>query len=90
MAYSASKERAAAAKPYIAKATALASIKKGADIAGSATLDYGEGDRVTHMKFGKGTVQKLVKGQRDYEVTVEFDTAGVKKMFASFAKLQKL
>lgn len=90
VAYSASKERAAAAKPYIAKATALASIKKGSDIAGSASLDYGVGDRVTHMKFGAGTVQNVVKGQRDYEVTVDFDGAGVKKMFASFAKLKKI
>lgn len=90
IAYSASKERAAAAKPYIAKATALSSIKKGADIAGSATLDYVEGDRVSHMKFGQGTVKNIAKGARDYEVTVEFDGAGVKKMFASFAKLKKI
>lgn len=52
-------------------------------------LDYTIGDRVCHVKFGKGTVRDIIKGGRDYEVTVEFDTAGVKKMFASFAKLQK-
>ncbi|MBQ8970544.1 MAG: hypothetical protein IJ073_04440 [Lachnospiraceae bacterium] len=43
-----------------------------------------------HVKFGDGTVEKLVKGERDYEVTVNFDTAGVKRMFAGFAKLKKL
>ncbi len=51
---------------------------------------YGEGDRVKHMKFGEGTVRDIKTGGRDYEVTVEFDTAGVKKMFASFAKLTKI
>ena len=51
---------------------------------------YGVGDRVRHMKFGEGTVTALTEGGRDYEVTVDFDTAGTKKMFASFAKLKKL
>ena len=53
-------------------------------------LDYTEGDRVKHIKFGEGTVVMINDGGRDYEVTVEFDTAGRKKMFASFAKLKKL
>lgn len=54
------------------------------------SLDYGEGDRVKHIKFGEGTVVQINDGGRDFEVTVEFDTAGRKKMFASFAKLQKV
>lgn len=53
-------------------------------------LGYDEGDRVKHIKFGEGTVKNIVNGGRDYEVTVEFDTFGVKKMFASFAKLIKM
>lgn len=52
--------------------------------------EYGEGDRVRHIKFGDGTVTQLVQGGRDYEVTVNFDRCGVKKMFASFAKLKKI
>ena len=52
-----------------------------------SSLDYSVGDRVRHIKFGEGTVQEIKSGGRDFEVTVEFDTAGVKKMFASFAKL---
>ena len=51
-------------------------------------LGYGVGDRVIHTKFGEGTVTKIVKGGRDYEVTVNFET-GTKKMLASFAKLKK-
>ena len=32
----------------------------------------------------------ITEGGRDYEVTVNFDKVGVKKMFASFAKLKKV
>lgn len=52
-------------------------------------LDYGVGDRVRHVKFGVGIVQEVVNGGRDYEVTVDFENYGVKRMFASFAKLEK-
>lgn len=55
-----------------------------------SALDYVAGDQVRHMKFGEGTVMQIVEGGRDYEVTVDFGTAGIKKMFASFAKLKKL
>lgn len=53
-------------------------------------LNYAAGDRVKHMKFGEGLVTAITGGGRDYEVTVDFDRAGVKKMFASFARLEKL
>ena len=53
-------------------------------------LDYEVGDTVRHVKFGVGIVKNIVEGGRDYEVTVDFDKAGVKKMFAGFAKLKKL
>lgn len=51
---------------------------------------YQVGDRVRHVKFGEGTVTAMVEGGRDYEVTVDFDGPGTKKMFAAFAKLQKI
>ena len=56
----------------------------------SDSLAYGVGDRVRHVKFGEGTVLDIKEGGRDFEVTVEFDTAGVRKMFAMFAKLVKI
>lgn len=56
----------------------------------SQGLAYGVGDTVRHIKFGTGTVQAIVDGGKDYEVTVDFDKAGTKKMFASFAKLKKI
>lgn len=54
------------------------------------SLDYKEGDRVSHLKFGEGTVKNIKDGGKDYEVTVEFDRVGQKRMFASFAKLKKI
>lgn len=54
------------------------------------SLDYGVGDTVRHVKFGVGIVKNIVEGGRDYEVTVDFDRAGTKKMFAGFAKLKKI
>lgn len=53
-------------------------------------LDYEVGDTVRHMKFGAGVVKEIVDGGKDFEVTVDFDQAGRKKMFASFAKLKKI
>lgn len=55
-----------------------------------ADLDYSAGDTVSHVKFGRGVVKNIADGARDYEVTVEFEGYGVKKMFASFAKLKKI
>ena len=56
----------------------------------SGRPSYDVGDRVRHVKFGDGTVLDIREGGRDYEVTVEFDTAGVRKMFAMFARLVKI
>ena len=53
-------------------------------------LGYDVGDLVHHQKFGEGMVVKIVSGGRDYEVTVQFHQAGIKKMFAAFAKLKKV
>ncbi|PXV87866.1 DNA helicase-2/ATP-dependent DNA helicase PcrA [Lachnotalea glycerini] len=56
----------------------------------SEGLSYAIGDTVKHIKFGVGVVNAIVEGGKDYEVTVNFEKAGVKKMFASFAKLMKV
>ena len=70
----------------------FSSLQKGSQIlAGkSGSLSYQVGDRVRHTKFGEGTVLEIKEGGRDYEVTVDFDRFGVKRMFASFAKLKKI
>ena len=80
-------------KPYIAKGIGslnqLAGISKGIHQAPEA-LSYGVGDRVSHVKYGEGSVLKIDREPRDYKVTVEFDKAGQKIMYASFAKLKRL
>ena len=75
-----------------AQKPAFAAIQKGSGLMAkkSEGLSYGVGDRVRHVKFGDGTGTEIKEGGRDYEVTVQFDTAGVRKMFALFAKLIKI
>ena len=81
-------ERNASVKPFIATAASAARPQNFGSAGG--TLDYEVGDAVSHIKFGRGIVKNIVSGGKDYEVTVEFDSAGVKKMFANFAKLKKV
>ena len=80
-------------KPFIAQGIGslnqIAGIQKGIQDAPVGELDYGVDDRVRHVKYGEGTVKNIVKEPRDYKVTVEFDTAGQKIMYASFAKLKR-
>ncbi len=51
---------------------------------------YTIGDRIEHVRFGQGFVTDIKAVPNDYEVSVTFDTQGVKKMRASFAKLSKI
>lgn len=78
--YNAYKAKQPASQPAFGKAFV---------VAGSVKPDYSVGDRVRHIKFGSGTVEQLEKGDKDYEVTVNFDRCGIRKMYASFAKLKK-
>ena len=82
------KETPAANKPYIAKS--LDSLTKGAPTISSGELDYVAGDRVTHVKYGEGTVLDIVREPRDFKVTVDFDAYGKKIMYAAFARLKKI
>jgi DNA helicase-2/ATP-dependent DNA helicase PcrA len=81
-------------KPFIAQGIGslnqIAGIQKGMAAGAPTELEYGVGDRVRHIKYGEGTVRNIVKEPRDYKVTVDFDGAGQKIMYASFAKLKRL
>lgn len=83
-----------ARKPFIAKdmgaLNRIAGISKGSSMDVGTEIDYGPGDRVKHVKYGEGTVKAVQKEPRDYKVTVEFDLAGQKIMYASFAKLKRV
>ena len=81
------KETPAANKPYIAKS--LDGLTKGMPTT-QGGLSYGVGDRVRHIKYGDGTVQKVENDVRDYKITVAFDGAGQKIMYAAFKKKKKI
>lgn len=68
----------------------LPGVMKGADLKTDASSDYGVGDRVSHVKFGEGTVIKIEPADKDKKVSVQFDTAGMRVMYASFARLTKV
>ena len=81
-------------KPYLASAGTgsfgALGISKGSEAVKGGKPDYDIGDRVRHVKYGEGFVTDLEPGPRDYKVTVDFDDAGQKIMYAAFAKLEKL
>ena len=66
------------------------SAKSSSAAGNSPTLSYSEGDRVRHMRFGEGSVQKITPSGADFEVTVAFDNGNTRKMLSSFAKLKKV
>ncbi|WP_286082744.1 DNA helicase PcrA [Parablautia intestinalis] len=75
-------------RPFFTKAAGgLGAFSKGMPT--GSEPDYTVSDRVRHIKYGEGTVRKIEKGARDYQVTVDFDSAGTKVMYAAFAKLKK-
>ena len=88
------KVTAAPKKPFISQGIGalnqIAGISKGTANLSDTSIDYAVGDRVKHIKYGEGTVLNLQREPRDYKVTVEFDAAGQKIMYASFAKLKKI
>lgn len=76
-------------QPYITRATqGVGAVAL--EPVGGKSLEYGVGDRVRHMRYGEGTVLKIEPGPRDSQVTVVFDEAGQKIMYAGFAKLKKV
>ena len=88
-AYNTKKETPESEKPFFTKMNGLSGLTKGSDLSKPAG-DLAAGDRVKHIKFGEGTVISVVKETKDSKVTVQFDTAGQRIMYASFAKLQKI
>lgn len=80
--YTKNRKNPFANNPYIQKGMGSASP--------AGAPDYQVGDRVSHTKFGQGIVRSLIKLTNDYEVVIEFDGFGQRKLRSSFAKLTKL
>ena len=52
--------------------------------------DFAAGDRVSHFKFGEGTILKATPVGNDIHLEVMFDTAGTKNLMAAYARLKKI
>ena len=50
---------------------------------------YVKGERVAHQTFGSGTIAEISGFGRDLRVTVDFDTAGRKKLLVRYAGLER-
>jgi DNA helicase-2/ATP-dependent DNA helicase PcrA len=55
-----------------------------------SNLELKVGDHVRHSKFGPGIVMNCNPTRDDQELTVAFEEAGVKKLLASLAPLEKI
>jgi DNA helicase II / ATP-dependent DNA helicase PcrA len=55
---------------------------------GGELLAVSAGDKVTHAKWGGGTVVNVVELEHDIEVTVEFASVGEKRLLLSFAPIK--
>ncbi|MBO5073343.1 MAG: DNA helicase PcrA [Eubacterium sp.] len=80
--YSKNKKNPFADNPY---------IQKGFGNGGTSQVpEYQEGDTVSHTKFGTGTVISLTQLDNDYEVIVDFEAFGQRKLRSSFARLERI
>ena len=60
------------------------------DIGRTRSFDtFSVGDRVKHLTFGDGTVLSVTAVGADVLYEIAFDTAGTKKLMATYAKLKK-
>lgn len=77
-------------------AQAAAKVEIGADSAtpkspaANTGIDLSPKDRVLHRVFGEGTVISVTPMGGDHMIEVRFNRVGVKKIMATFARLQKL
>ena len=55
-----------------------------------AEINFNPGDKVSHKKFGHGTIVSVTELGNDKKLTIEFETVGTKNLMAMFANLKKL
>ncbi len=58
--------------------------------AGVSSVSFAVGDAVSHKVFGVGKVVAASPMGNDCLLTIDFETAGTKKLMANFAKLEKI
>lgn len=68
----------------------IPNLQKGLGATRSFQPNYKVGDTVKHIKFGTGMITKMQQSGNDYEVTVDFEGSGQRKLRASVARLKKI
>lgn len=71
--------------------TSSAALRLGDRIVGTGpVISLAAGDRVTHQKFGLGTVVSTSGSGDKTEATIDFGSAGVKRLLLRYAPVEKL
>lgn len=84
------KTRFAAESSIYKSSSAAGAVKSGAAPKSAAPVDIAAGDRVLHRVFGEGDVLDVKPMGGDSMLEIRFDKVGVKRIMATFARLQKL
>ena len=71
------------------KPNVLSYLKKDIPNPKNVSLDFNVSDKIRHFKFGIGKVLKIEPAGADYEVTIDFENFGEKKLMANLSKLKK-
>lgn len=53
-------------------------------------MEFCVGDRVSHIKFGEGSITEIEETKDDYRIAINFDKYGLKRVSLAFAKLKKI
>jgi len=80
-------------KTQMAKATTFQStpvIKTVSGTTGGDNTSWSAGDKVSHKKWGIGTVVAVTGNTNDQELKVAFPSEGVKQLLAAFAPITKI
>ena len=75
-------------KPVYHQPTRAAVSNK--QMTGAHASDWSIGDKVSHKKWGQGTVVKLMSSGQDTELFIAFPQQGVKRLLAAFAPIEKI
>ena len=74
-----------------APGSSSAALRLGDRVVGTGpVMGLEPGDRVTHQKFGLGTVVETAGSGDKSEATIDFGSAGVKRLLLRYAPVEKL
>ena len=59
-------------------------------MSGQLMTEFKAGDRVSHKKFGEGTITSVEKENSDFKIEIQFKNHGMKRLMAAFANLTKI